>query len=78
MTQDRNLIHHLNTQQRKRDEEKLRKKHNYEMNLRKLSNNTSFNRPPDMRSAYERVKEKDHITHDEDYLRVTGNLKYDV
>ena len=40
------------------------------MNLRKLSKSTSFNAPPDMKSAYAKVLES-HITHDENYLRVT-------
>jgi len=31
-----------------------------------------------MKSAYKKVQEKSDITHNEDYLRVTGNLKYDV
>ena len=46
------------------------------MNLRKISKATSFDTPPDMKSAYAKVLEKNHITHDEDYLRITGNLKY--
>ena len=75
---DRNLVNHLSSEQRKREEEKKRKQDAYEMNLRKLSKSTSFNAPPDMKSAYAKVLEKSHITHDENYLRVTGNLKYKV
>ena len=55
---DRNLVNHLNSEQRKREEEKKRKQDAYEMNLRKLSKSTSFNAPPDMKSAYAKVLEK--------------------
>ena len=48
------------------------------MSMRQNNNNTSFNNVPDMKSAYKKVQEKSDITHNEDYLRVTGNLKYDV
>ena len=75
---NRDLINHLNSDQRKRDEIKKRKQENFEMSMRQNNNNTSFNNVPDMKSAYKKVQEKSDITHNEDYLRVTGNLKYDV
>jgi|TARA_Y100000589_G_C26719535_1_gene453232 hypothetical protein len=75
---NRDLINHLNSEQRKRDEIKKRKQENFEMSMRQNNNNTSFNNVPDMKSAYKKVQEKSDITHNEDYLRVTGNLKYDV
>ena len=75
---NRDLINHLNSEQRKRDEIKKRKQENFEMSMRQNNNNTSFNNVPDMKSAYKKVQEKSDITHNEDYLRVTGNLNYDV
>ena len=75
---NRDLINHLNSEQRKRDEIKKRKQENFEMSMRQNNNNTSFNNVPDMKSAYKIVQEKSDITHNEDYLRATGNLKYDV
>ena len=76
MTQYKNLIHHLNSEQRKREELETRKKLKYEYDSRRLDTTTNFNRIPDMKSAYKKVLEKGNVTFNDDYLRVTGNLKY--
>ena len=60
---NRDLINHLNSEQRKRDEIKKRKQENFEMSMRQNNNNTSFNNVPDMKSAYKKVQEKSDITH---------------
>ncbi len=52
-----------------------RRKQNTELFLRRNPSN-NYNKIPDMKSAYEKVLEKDHITIDQDYMKITGNLKY--
>ena len=69
---NRDLIKHLNSEQRKREEEKQRKIDKYHYDLNRL-NQKSPTTIIDMKSAYEKVKEKDDITLNQDYERLTSS-----
>ncbi len=74
---NRQFITFLNSEQRKREEEIRRKKENYELSLKTINNVTRQSHVVDMRKQLEKVREKDHITHNQDYERLTNsNFRY--
>lgn len=76
---NRQFITFLNSEQRRREQENRRKKENYELSLKTI-NNVNVTRQShvvDMRKQLEKVREKDHITHNQDYERLTNsNFRY--
>ena len=74
---NRQFITFLNSEQRRREEENRRKKENYELSLKTINNVTRHSHVVDMRKQLEKVREKDHITHNQDYERLTNsNFRY--